>query len=1345
VSAQLGDRETRDSPLEIIAGRYELVERLARGGMGEVFRARDRSTGEFVALKRLLASAMSQRGVVAHFMREYHALSALRHPRIIEVYDFGVDQGVQYYTMELLDGQDLRDLSPLPYREACRYLRDVASSLALIHARRLLHRDISPRNVRRTSKGHCKLLDFGALIAFGVPPNITGTPPCIAPEALLGTNLDQRSDLYSLGALAYMVLTGRNAYPVMQLSDLEEAWATPIVRPGRIVSDIPEALDELIVRLMSLDLRIRPNSAAEVIEQLSAIAQLSPDETSDVAVARAFFTSTQLYGRAHALEHLTHHIKQAAAGRGGAVVIEGDLGTGRSRLLSECTLLARTNGLSAVHAAARNQRGTSYAFVQELVATVKQVMPREAEAAGVDEQILWTRAQGSDPAEQRARLQQALTDLFCQIARRRPMLLTIDDVDSADEFSAAFIASLAHEAANAPLLLVVSRTTDTGRSLRPVHGFSARIGISVLARGETASLVSSMFGTGPNTTVLSDWLYNVAGGNPKLTLELADHLLRRGFVRYADGMWSVSSDQSLLLAVPDNLSRTWSLRMESLSPSAVELAELFAVRRRGVTVELCLELAAGAPESTFAALDELVHAGVLESAGDDYVFAHEALRMALRQALSPERLSVLHRRWADVLLAEASQDLEIRLEAGWHLSHTEDELRGADILAEVAPVFVDQMLGLAAAIPALERALEIYERRRRPLEARLRLRSALVLAGYLFDYRLAFRYGEETITLLHEASGLRLAEKAGRYVGVHVAIILGMTYAQLKRLWTPPEHRGPPVYTALRYFVRSIMGMIGVRATSLDPHRVAALFALVKPLAGAPRITSGFVIYLACRALATQMLGREADLKRDLDVALCELRRGRRRDMTEVEYRALLVGLLTADGVNESSREASEALACADRLETLGTHLAQGGALRIRMVYYARRGDSERAEHYRHLIEAHALQGGTVWQGEWFSVPLEAVAGAAWTDLILLRRSLDRLEQLSQTVDGLVHIRDGIRISYHCRRGEYARAAELGELYIKAHPPREMVGWAATYGVIALAWIELGQSGRALQLCEQWLALVSPEDRQYFVMYNPLEVSHATALAVEGDYARAKELMAARTASMRAHREYACLVLHYQYLARMALFVGDRAGYNDALHSMRDVALVSGLPTVVLLADRVAELRSKSRGSPLPPPKPSSAEQLRKRTESPVEAQTAITEFLKRSASSAQRKQAALWFLANYMRCEEAHLFRRRHNGLQLVASVPERAQTLELERALVSYLDLPQNDSVISVPDSSSAEASAVKSFRVMVLRAHDQETGVVAVREGVETVPQVSDGLLADLAQVLAEDVLADVSQTV
>jgi eukaryotic-like serine/threonine-protein kinase len=181
----------------LIAGRYRVQERLTRGGMGEILVALDQTSGKRVALKRQLKDLASKTSVMM-FEREYHTLASLKHPCIVEVYDYGID-GVPFFTMELLDGRDLTGIAPVPYHEACRYLRDVASSLALLHARHLLHRDVSPRNVRITTDGRCKLLDFGALTSFGLPEQVIGTPPGTPPEALYGLPLDQRLDLYALG------------------------------------------------------------------------------------------------------------------------------------------------------------------------------------------------------------------------------------------------------------------------------------------------------------------------------------------------------------------------------------------------------------------------------------------------------------------------------------------------------------------------------------------------------------------------------------------------------------------------------------------------------------------------------------------------------------------------------------------------------------------------------------------------------------------------------------------------------------------------------------------------------------------------------------------------------------------------------------------------------------------------------------------------------------------------------------------------------------------------------------------------------------------------------------------
>src|SRR5262249_39475134 len=147
-----------------VAGRYQVHARIGAGGMGVVYRAWDERVGCYVALKTTHERVDDAQRAL--FERECLTLARLRHPRIIEVYDFGIHRGEPYYAMELLDGIDLRELAPLPYKEACSHLRDVASSLALLHARRLLHRDVSPRNVRVVG-GRCKLIDFGALAEFG--------------------------------------------------------------------------------------------------------------------------------------------------------------------------------------------------------------------------------------------------------------------------------------------------------------------------------------------------------------------------------------------------------------------------------------------------------------------------------------------------------------------------------------------------------------------------------------------------------------------------------------------------------------------------------------------------------------------------------------------------------------------------------------------------------------------------------------------------------------------------------------------------------------------------------------------------------------------------------------------------------------------------------------------------------------------------------------------------------------------------------------------------------------------------------------------------------------------------
>jgi serine/threonine protein kinase len=185
---------------ERVANRYVVKEELASGGMGIVYRVLDRSTGEERALKRLNRAGANEVSLVEAFEREYQVLSGLDPPHIIRAFDYGVDEVGPYYAMELLEWQDMRNAAPLPYRDACALLGDARTSLALLYARRLIHRDLSLPNVRMIPDGHCELIDFDALISFGSSRTVVGTPPTIPPEALQGQRRPASSPAFGVFA-----------------------------------------------------------------------------------------------------------------------------------------------------------------------------------------------------------------------------------------------------------------------------------------------------------------------------------------------------------------------------------------------------------------------------------------------------------------------------------------------------------------------------------------------------------------------------------------------------------------------------------------------------------------------------------------------------------------------------------------------------------------------------------------------------------------------------------------------------------------------------------------------------------------------------------------------------------------------------------------------------------------------------------------------------------------------------------------------------------------------------------------------------------------------------------------
>src|SRR5262245_15513157 len=351
-------------------GRYDVIRELGRGGTGAVYEVSDPATGARLALKRLEGG-----DAVSRFRREFNTLAHLAHPRVVTVHEYGEADGRPYYTMELLDGRDLRELACAPVEVACRLARDVAAGLAFLHSRRLLHRHLAPRNVRRPRDGRAQLIGFGPVAPIGSARDVAGTPPFTAPETLRGMPLDPRADLFGLGALLYWLLTGTYAFGARTLAELEGAWKRRPLPPSSVASGVPAALDDLVLALVRIDPIGRPATAAEVIDRLGAIAGLPP--LTEAEVARGYLASTTLVGRTDEMARLRKLLDSAMRGRGRAVILDGPSGGGKSRILRELRLEAQMAGAAVVEMDATTAGTGPVAGLRQLTRELLAVAPEE--------------------------------------------------------------------------------------------------------------------------------------------------------------------------------------------------------------------------------------------------------------------------------------------------------------------------------------------------------------------------------------------------------------------------------------------------------------------------------------------------------------------------------------------------------------------------------------------------------------------------------------------------------------------------------------------------------------------------------------------------------------------------------------------------------------------------------------------------------------------------------------------------------------------------------------------------------------------------------------------------------
>ena len=282
--APLDDVDLKGTAVE----HYSIVALIAAGGQGRVYRGRDERMRRDVAIKVIRPGRVSDAAARRRLATEAEALSRLRHPHVAGLYDFLTHDGRDFIVMEFVAGATLRDIlagGPLPPFEVARLGSQIARGLAAAHAAHVVHRDIKPTNLKITSSGELKILDFG--VARLLPPDATldqetpgfssdievvGTVPYMAPEHLKGEEADERADIFSVGVVLYEMATGMPAFPHRSMAALIDAILRDDPTPPSVMNPhVPPALERIITKAMQKAPAARHQSANELAAALDAL------------------------------------------------------------------------------------------------------------------------------------------------------------------------------------------------------------------------------------------------------------------------------------------------------------------------------------------------------------------------------------------------------------------------------------------------------------------------------------------------------------------------------------------------------------------------------------------------------------------------------------------------------------------------------------------------------------------------------------------------------------------------------------------------------------------------------------------------------------------------------------------------------------------------------------------------------------------------------------------------------------------------------------------------------------------------------------------------------------------
>jgi len=701
--------------------------------MGVVYRCRHEATGAEVAVKTVPPDDPSD---VASIRREIHALTRLSHPNIVRVLDQGVTDAFPWYAMELVPGRTLRALledgrddGVGPLRDApgaLRALAEVCQGLAYMHGHGVVHRDLKPENILVRPDGGAVIVDFGIASAFAADHGrealaalvrSAGTVLYMSPEQVLGQVVDPRADLYSLGCILYECLTGRAPFHAGDI--LAIAWRQvndPPTPPSALAPGVPAALEALCLRLLQKRPQDRPGYADTVAAALARHLEL-PATTRPSAPA--FLYRPQLFGRRATLARAAERMRDAKAGHGGIVLVTGESGVGKTRLVVEAAAAASAHDVQVLSGAcmgvdARREaevRAGPFHPLGTLFTTLADVCRAEPSMAerllGVRGRVLAEYAPeladavalahlpplpALSPRAARDRALDAVRDTVLALAAVDPLLLVLDDLQWADELTMEFLARLADADLEGHRLLVLGtwRSEETTAALDVLASQPAveTLRLTRLDRRAVSDMVRDMLALDEVPDALASFVYERSDGNPFFVAEyLRSAAAEAVLTRDEDGRWRLQLPSDAgddgpgggLGAVPQprSIGELLQRRVAGLGDGAARALRLAAVLGREFDGEALAATADLDEVQCLGALHELSAREIIEEGrGDRLRFVHDRLREAAYASIPRDELPALHRRAADELERRGVAPADAGALA-WHFARAGDHPRAA--------------------------------------------------------------------------------------------------------------------------------------------------------------------------------------------------------------------------------------------------------------------------------------------------------------------------------------------------------------------------------------------------------------------------------------------------------------------------------------------------------------------------------------------------------------------------------------------------------------------------------------------------------------------------------------------